>query len=103
MYYGNTKILNFTVKNEDGSEVEVDDAQDVIFAMFDPSSEAEIMRAVLGDGITVAGAVVTVTIPSTETALLPGEYVFELQLTDASSGIHTLAQGAATVKEVFIS
>ena len=102
MYAGNTRILNFTVKNEEGTEVDIDDAEAAIYAMFNPSTEDEVMRLELGDGITLAGAIVTVTIPATETALVPGEYVFELELTDASSYVHTLAQGAATVKEKFI-
>lgn len=102
MFEGNTRILNFLVTNEEGTNVDIDDAQASIFALFDASNEAEVFRAELLDGITLAGNVVTVTIPS-DSGLLMGEYIFELQLTDITDGVHTLAQGTATVKESYIS
>lgn len=101
MFEGNTRILNFQVTNEVGADVDIDDAQASIFALFDASSESEVFRAELLDGITLAGNVVTVTIPS-DSGLLKGEYLFELQLTDATDGVHTLAQGKATIKESYL-
>lgn len=101
MYGGDDRILNFEVKDEDGEAVDIDTATASIFAMF-TAEGVESFRLTLDDGITLAGNIVTVTIPNATSALLLGEYAFELELTDATDLIHTLAQGSATVKRKYI-
>lgn len=101
MFEGNTRILNFEVKDSNDDPVTIDDALATIFAMFGGDSLEEALRLDLDGGITLAGNIVTVVIPAAS-SLSVGEYLYELQLTDASSYIHTLAQGSATVKRKYI-
>lgn len=102
MFEKNDKILNFQVKDQDGNAVDISDALASIFAMFNASTGVEVFRATLGDGITVATSVVTVTIPNDASGITTGGYLFELQLTDSGDNVNTVAQGSATVKESYI-
>jgi hypothetical protein len=103
MFAGDTRILNFLVENENGDNVTIDDASASIFAILEREGVTEILRLDLDEGITLAGNVVTVTIPKDAAGLVAGEYIFELALTDAEGGEHTLAQGTATVKRTYIT
>lgn len=102
MFQDDTSILNFIVQDENGDAVEsIEDALDAIFVLINSQTDEEVLRLALDDGITLADNIVTVTIPK-DNGLEPGEYVFELQLTDNDAAVYTLAQGSGRVSRRYI-
>lgn len=105
-YQGDTWILPFEVTNAEDAAVDIDDALEVVFALFDQDTKTEIFRRALDsapDPITLAGNVITVIVPDTLTASLEGDYLFEMQLVDVNSYRQTVARGTATVVEDLIA
>lgn len=102
MFQNDTRVLNFKVEDEDGEAItSIEDAQGAIFAMFNADGD-EVIRLDLDDGITLAGNVVTVSIPKAN-GLPVGEYEFELQISMSVDEEQTLAQGGARIKRRLIA
>lgn len=106
-YQGDTWILPFQVTNADGDPITITGATAVVFAVFDEESRTEIFRRDLDSDpspITLATNVITVIVPDTVTdALEPGQYLFEMEIVDASGYRQTIASGTATVVEDLIN
>lgn len=101
MYANDTKVLNFQVQDENGEPVSVATAEAMIFVLLTAIDFDEVLRLEMPTDITIATSIVTVTIP--KDTVEAGEYVFELQMTDAVDHVHTLAQGQGTAKRRYIA
>lgn len=95
MYRGDSKILNITVTDGDGVAVDIDDAERVIFAVFGRDEDTPVLTKALGDGVTVAGNIITVTLDAADTDTLLGNYTFEVEIVDGDGLTSTVIQGTA--------
>jgi hypothetical protein len=107
LYRGDSKIVHIRVKDANGDDITtIDQSTEVRFGFFAPDSKDEVFLLNLDDDpvtIMLAGAVITVTIPSSATGVLLGHYLFEAEIVDGDGLKHTVIQGEATVKEDLIT
>lgn len=98
---GKDWVIKITVKDSDGTPLDLTgySAAWQARAMNGAASTAAISKtSMLGGGITIAGSVITVTVPATDTAGVPtGAYAHELELTEPDGGKPPFLGGRLTV------
>ena len=110
IYQGNTRILQFAVKDEDGTSAKNLTGYTATFAVarvspagiplrtspvIDHSTTDTLPQIVITDP---AGGVIEFTFDAADTASLsPAEYYFELEVTDAAGGTLVVSTGTLTV------
>lgn|SRR5690606_34993416 len=98
MTSGDTKRLRVTITDSDGVEVDVTGAT-IIYVIADSQ---ERVRKATGDGITIDGAVVTVTLDPADTAELAGVYAHEMQIVDGAGQVQTVFTGQMSIAKDLI-
>lgn len=99
MISGDTKRLEVTIQDADGAEVDVTGAA-VTYVIAD---SAVRVAKTTDDGITIDGAVVTVTLDPADTAELAGVYAHEMQITDPSGNVGTVMIGEVSIAKDIIT
>lgn len=97
MYSGDSKTISIPIVDEDGAALDVSTAAAIAFTIVHYYTYAVKCAKSLGDGITVDGATVTVTLDPEDTDDLAGRYRHELQVTDIDNNVFTALQGKATI------
>jgi hypothetical protein len=99
MASGDTRTLTFTVRDDGGAVVDLTGATLKWVLGKNPRASADITKTT-SSGITVSSpttGVAVVTISASDTTDLDGVYYHELQVTDSSSRVVTVAKGRATI------
>ena len=99
MISGDTKLLELTIHDAEVAEVDVTGA-DVTYVIAD---SAVRVTKTTDDGITIDGAVVTVTLDPADTAELAGVYAHEMQITDPSGNVGTVMIGEVSIAKDIIT
>lgn len=108
MYRGDTAAWDFTVTEPDGTAVDLTNADDIRFTVkariTDADGAAVAVRSLAG-GVTILDAVggiarVKMAVADTSSMTgLPLRFFWDLQLTDASANVYTVASGTLEVRQ----
>ena len=105
MFQGDTKTLEFTVKDGDGAVVDLTGATSIRWNLARRVSSAAIITKDLDSGITVIDAAngrFDVSLTSADTENLSGRYYHEAEVIDASGDVATVETGATTINPALI-
>ena len=97
---GDTRVLFSTVRDETGAIVDLTGALAVDFTIRPSSLDDPVITKAIGDGITIPNppdGIIRIEILDTDTVDLYGKFLWDLQLTDASSRIATVDQGVLNI------
>jgi hypothetical protein len=101
-FKGDSLTLNIAVTDGSGAAVDLSGALSGKYGIFDGAGLPLVSKS-LGDGISIAANVVTVTLLPADTAsMLPGTYAHELEVIDSLAAVHTVYQGGIRVKRDYI-
>ena len=103
MHAGDTKVISLTVKDANGSVVNLTGLLKAQFVVKNyANSTTELVTKTLGSGITNGSpslGILEITIDATSSASLnAGEYYHETRIKDTDSNIGTVTTGTLTVK-----
>ena len=108
MYRGDSAAWDFTITEPAGTAVDLTNAASIRFTVKERTTDADVAAIAaytVGTGVTVTdatGGMVRVQMdPSDTSALtgLPKRYLWDLQLTDDSTNVYTVAAGTLEVRQ----
>jgi hypothetical protein len=100
MYQGDTKSLVFTVTDDAGAPKNITGALVRWVLQRWPTDTTPVLDKNVGAGITLTtplSGILTVALAPADTLTLEGDYVHELEVTDTSTNVSTVAVGSMTI------
>lgn len=107
MFAGNSKLIEVTVRDDDGIAVPIDGALEIVWRLAASSWKSAtpptaILTKRLSHGITIAnadGGIFTVEIDPVDTDELAGSFYHEASVTLADNSFETVLTGKAKIKK----
>lgn len=90
MVSGDSKVLEIEIGDDDGVSVDVTGAN-ITYAIADRA--IRVTKQTGGQGVTIDGSLVTVTLSPADTAGLAGVYSHEMEIVDMEGNVSTVLRG----------